>query len=141
MGKWEGVLAGPGAGIQLGRHSHVNKQNAKLKNRILLCCGATGYQGGHAMAAVVWYSDDDGQSWSVSPSVLSEMQECQLVELASGTVMMNMRNAHLNKNCDCRAVSRELGSVDYLWRNLSASGNQRDITARLLVRGEGPLFT
>jgi sialidase-1 len=33
------------------------------------------------------------------------MQECQLVELASGTVMMNMRNAHLNKSCDCRAVS------------------------------------
>ena len=60
------------------------------------------------MFAVVWYSDDAGQSWSVSPSsdpLLAGMQECQLVELANGTVLMNMRNAHLD-TCSCRAVSR-----------------------------------
>ena len=32
-------------------------------------------------------------------------QECQLVELADGTVMVNARNSHLNKTCDCRAVA------------------------------------
>ena len=33
------------------------------------------------------------------------MDEAQLVELADGRVMANMRNDHLNASCNCRAVS------------------------------------
>eukprot|EP00937_MAST-01D_sp_MAST-1D-sp2_P005666 g5666.t1 len=104
MAGYEGVLAGPGAGIQLGRHSAANKQSPLLRNRILYC-GATGYQAHRAMDGVIWYSDDRGATWTVSGSVFPGMQECQMAELADGRVMINFRTAHLNKTCACRAFS------------------------------------
>jgi sialidase-1 len=104
MGKYEGVLAGPGTGIQLGRHSAANKADPVLSNRMLFC-GATGYQRGHAMLGIVWYSDDDGETWAISATVFPSMQECQLAELSNGKVVVNFRNAHLNHSCDCRATS------------------------------------
>ena len=33
------------------------------------------------------------------------MDEAQLVELKDGRVLANMRNSHLNKSCDCRAIA------------------------------------
>ena len=37
-----------------------------------------------------------------SSTVFSNLQECQLVELSNGSLVINMRNSHLNP-CDCRA--------------------------------------
>ena len=91
-----GVLGGPGFGIQ--------KRFAPNAGR-LVSCGATGYHRGHNMEALVWTSDDGGDHWNVSAGgVLPGMQECQLVELQNGSVVINMRNAHRDP-CDCRAVS------------------------------------
>ena len=53
---------------------------------------------------LVWYSDDAGQTYTVSETVLPKMDEAQLVELSDGRIMANMRNNHLN-SCDCRAVA------------------------------------
>jgi sialidase-1 len=66
-------------------------------------CGASGYHEHHSMNTVMWYSDDFGETYTVS-GVLPNYQECQLVELSNGTVMVNMRNSHLNP-CDCRATA------------------------------------
>lgn len=46
---WEGVLPGPGQGIQLGAHSTRSPSPGRL-----VMCGATGYHAGHSMDAVVW---------------------------------------------------------------------------------------
>ena len=42
------------------------------------------------MYGVVWYSDDGGDSWTPSPTVFPEMQECQLVELDDGQVVCEL---------------------------------------------------
>lgn len=89
----EGILGGPGYGIELMKHGGR-----------LVSCGATGYHSGHAMEAAVWYSDDVGVTWNVSTTPLAQMQECQMVELANGSVVINMRAGHMDP-CDCRAVS------------------------------------
>jgi len=106
LGKWEGVLMGPGTAIVLGRHSH----NSPAPGRIV-GCGATGYQAGHAMLMPLWTSDDDGASYQLAASpaggAFAGLQECQVVELANGTVVVNARNAlrRGKGQCKCRAVA------------------------------------
>ncbi|EGD82935.1 hypothetical protein PTSG_03568 [Salpingoeca rosetta] len=136
LAPWEGVLAGPGTGIQLSTPPHAalataprsaggvvppssaavgdepeSKQQQPLHSlqrqqraARILGCGATGYHAGHSMNAVVWYSDDGGVTFNVSSSVFAQMQECQVVQLWNGTLVLNMRNSHLNA-CRCRAYA------------------------------------
>ena len=116
---WEGVLAGPGTGIEVTIPPFAaDKRSAgelggikdKLGSSVssswsrIVSCGATGYHAGHAMNAVVWFSDNRGQVYNVSSSVFAQMQECQVVQLWNGTLVMNMRNSHLNP-CKCRAYA------------------------------------
>ena len=54
---------------------------------------------------VVWYSDDDGASYTRTNHTFPRMDEVQPVELVNGSVLLNMRNAHAT-TCDCRAVAR-----------------------------------
>ena len=93
LGKYGGVTPGPGAGAQLGPSSpHAGR---------LLVPGHFGaYQ-----ADIVWYSDDHGASWTLSPSVLPGLDEVAVAALPSGRVLLNARTDHANASCDCRAVS------------------------------------
>eukprot|EP01047_Picozoa_sp_COSAG01_P070437 COSAG01_NODE_10673_length_2107_cov_28.150398_2_plen_562_part_00 len=89
MGAYEGVLAGPGEGIVLGRHS----ANSPHKGR-WIGCGAT-YIGSKSVVMPVWYSDDDGKSYSFATGgglPFKGIGECQAVELSNGSVMVNARN-------------------------------------------------
>ena len=67
---------------------------------------------------LVWYSDDGGETYILSETVLEKMDEAQLVELSDGRVMANMRNDHLT-SCDCRAVAistnggKTFGDISY----------------------------
>jgi len=110
FGRWEGVLMGPGAGIVLGRHAKHSPHPGRL-----VVCGATGYVGGMPMTLPIWTSDNNGASYMEAGGAapFSGLQECQLVELSDGRVMVNARTAHLNKSCDCRAyaVSSDGGST------------------------------
>ena len=40
----------------------------------------------------VFYSDDHGASWKLGGSVANHTDECQVVELSDGRLMINMRN-------------------------------------------------
>lgn len=134
LDKFEGVLAGPGAGIELGRHSTSSPAPGRL-----VSCGATGYHAGHAMNAVVWTSDDQGASWQLSPTVFADFQECQVVELSNGTIAINMRNSHLNA-CDCRgsAVSHDGGRT---WGAVSWVTTQIEpVCSAGLINMNGSLF-
>lgn len=99
----DGILAGPGTGIVLGR---VAGKSAPRTGR-LLSCGTTGYQAGRNMTAAAWYSDDGGASWTMSEPVFPGMAECQVAELADGTVLINFRGRHENP-CDCRAQASSI---------------------------------
>jgi sialidase-1 len=93
LGGNDWAYVGPGRGLVLTSEKSPNP------GRILLI----GHHGAYEYD-LVWYSDDAGQTYTVSETVLPKMDEAQLVELSDGRIMANMRNKHLN-SCDCRAVA------------------------------------
>jgi sialidase-1 len=80
---------GPGAGgVQLSR--------GPKKGRLLVPARhLEEVQGGkHVTYSHVFFSDDHGVSWRLGPNVARHGNECRLVELPNGDVMLNMRNAN-----------------------------------------------
>ena len=82
---WNWVATGPGIGIQLRRCKH--------KGRLFIPCDHGEEIGGErVMHSHAFYSDDRGVSWKLGGTVDLHTDECQVVELADGMLMMNMRN-------------------------------------------------
>ena len=86
--EWGWYATGPGVGIQLQRGNH--------KGRLVIPCDHRVGQGrdkwnsqGHSH---VIYSDDHGKTWKLGGVTAPGMNECQVVELADGTLMLNMRS-------------------------------------------------
>lgn len=82
---WRWYATGPGVGIQLrhGRHA----------GRLLIPCDHSQPVDGETVKfSHVFYSDDQGQTWSLGESVARHTDECQVVELRNGLLMINMRN-------------------------------------------------
>ena len=86
--EWGYYYTGPGHGIQLksGRlifpchHSARNSTQKDFKEWTRL-------KGSH-----VFYSDDHGKSWKLGGESERVMDECQVVELADGSLLLSMRN-------------------------------------------------
>lgn len=82
---WDWYATGPGVAIQLKRGKHKGR----------LVCPANHssrkYED-HPYASHVIYSDDGGQTWQRSGVIRPGCNESQVVELADGTLMMNMRS-------------------------------------------------
>ena len=82
---WTWVATGPGVGIQLKQGPH--------KGRLVIPCDhGIPMDGSRVMYSHVFYSDDHGESWSLGGSLDRHTDECQVVELADGTLKMNARN-------------------------------------------------
>jgi sialidase-1 len=82
---WGWYATGPGVGIQL--------QHAPHKGRLIIPCDHREPEGGKKPTmSHVLYSDDHGKSWQLGGTVGHHTNECQIVELAAGRLMMNMRN-------------------------------------------------
>ena len=77
---WWWYATGPGVGIQLRQGPH--------KGRLVIPCDHTSKNG---FASHVIYSDDHGKSWQLGGLVSGGCNECQVVELADGMLMLNMR--------------------------------------------------
>jgi sialidase-1 len=77
---WWWYATGPGVGIQLQKGPH--------KGRLVIPCDYTDKRG-HGSHII--YSDDHGRSWQLGGSVSGGCNECQVVELADGRLMLNMR--------------------------------------------------
>lgn len=83
---WSWYATGPGVGIQLQKGPH--------KGRLLIPCdhkdrsqkGNTGYQ------SHVIYTDDHGKTWKLGGVAGPFTNECQVVELTDGSLLLNMRN-------------------------------------------------
>jgi sialidase-1 len=83
--EWTWYATGPGAGIQLTRGAHAG--------RLVAPCDHRRAPGDPWMGAHIVYSDDGGASWrlgGITPG--GGVNECEAVELADGSVMLNMRN-------------------------------------------------
>lgn len=82
---WGWYATGPGVGIQLATGSH--------RGRLVIPCDHRGPVNGRQFTiSHVFYSDDHGQSWQLGDSVGLHTNECQVVELNDGRLMINMRN-------------------------------------------------
>ncbi len=82
---WGWYATGPGVGIQLEKGPH--------KGRLVIPCDhRENFEGKPAMFSHVFYSDDHGKTWKLGGSVAPHTDECQVVELTDGSLLMNMRN-------------------------------------------------
>lgn len=92
---WTWYATGPGNAIQI--------QNGKHKGRLVVPCDHNVVvDGKNRRRSHCLFSDDHGKTWSVSESLADGTNECTVVELADGRLMLNMRSYH-GKNR--RAVS------------------------------------
>lgn len=83
--EWQWYATGPGVGIQLrhGRH----------KGRLIIPCDHSEIVNGKRVQfSHIFYSDDHGRTWMLGGTVAPHTDECQVVELSDGTLMLNMRN-------------------------------------------------
>ncbi len=83
--EWGWYATGPGVGIQLSRQDH----NGRL---VIPCDHREQVDGAWIKKSHCFYSDDHGQSWQLGESVADHTDECQVVELHDGRLMINMRN-------------------------------------------------
>jgi sialidase-1 len=86
---WGWYATGPGIGIQLQRGPHRGRLVVPCDHSYdgLVETGAKKGAGAHVI-----YSDDHGQNWKLGGSARPNMNECQVVELADGRLLLNMRN-------------------------------------------------
>jgi sialidase-1 len=84
---WRWYATGPGVGIQL--------QRGPRRGRLLIPCDHSDHDyGGHPYRSHAILSDDGGRTWRHGDAIGERTNECQAVELADGTVLMNMRSYH-----------------------------------------------
>ena len=79
---WVWYATGPGIGIQLERGANRGRLVIPCDHQFPEDYGS----GSHAI-----YSDDHGQSWQLSTAIQPCGDECQVVELEDGRLLMNMR--------------------------------------------------
>ena len=105
------VCPGPGVGIQM------------KSGRIVIPCYT------NESYSQVIFSDDQGQSWRAGTTVKMPTNECQVVELVDGALMLNMR-PYKTKKCRYVAISRDGGLTwekEYFDDTLIDSENQASI--------------
>lgn len=94
---WRWYATGPGCGIQT------------RTGRLVVPCD-------HIDSAGVWgshiiYSDDHGRTWHLGGSAGPQTNECEVVELSDGRLLLNMRNYDRRQPCRAIAESGDGGST------------------------------
>ncbi len=82
---WSWYATGPGIGIQLGRGRHAG--------RLVIPCDHKVSGDAVQYRSHVVYSDDHGKSWLIGGSTGDGSNECQVIERADGTLLLNARRA------------------------------------------------
>ena len=103
---WTWYATGPGSGMQIQRGPH--------RGRLVIPCDHVEADT-RAYYSHVIYSDDHGETWhlgGVTPK--AGVNECEVVELADGRLMLNMRNYAPEQRCRQTAFSRDGGLT---WEN------------------------
>lgn len=109
--EWGWYATGPGVGIQL--------QNSQYKGRLVIPSDhrqdETYGNGSHA-----FYSDDHGQTWQLSNTIQPGANECQAVELADGTLQMNIRMQKHGQGFRAISTSQDGGQT---WSSITHDTN------------------
>lgn len=106
--EWMWYATGPVHGIQM--------KNPKFKNRIVMAANYSLLRDS-TMAQMpyyshVIYSDDLGKNWTLGGTTPLGGNECTVVELSSGDLMLNMRNYNREKGkCRSYCISRDGGQT------------------------------
>jgi sialidase-1 len=104
--EWRWYATGPGVGVQLTQ--------GPRQGRLLIPCdhslvsadaGQPGYR------SHVIFSDDHGQNWQLGGVIGPAVNECQVVELLGGELMMNMRNYDRSYTTRAVATSEDAGAT------------------------------
>ena len=81
---WTWYATGPGAGIQIEHGAHAG--------RLVIPCDHIEAGTKHHYSHVI-YSDDHGETWQLGGRTPQhQVNECEVVELTAGRLMLNMRN-------------------------------------------------
>ncbi len=98
---WTWYATGPGSGIQIEHGQH--------KGRLVIPCDHIEAGTKHYYSHVI-FSDDHGQTWQLGGSTpRHQVNECEVVELCDGRLMLNMRNYDRSKKSRQVAVSDDGG--------------------------------
>lgn len=98
---WTWYATGPGAGIQIEAGEHAG--------RMVIPCDHI-EAGTKKCYSHIIYSDDHGATWKLGGRTLSDkVNECEVVELSGGRLMLNMRNYDKSKHTRQTAVSGDGG--------------------------------
>jgi len=101
--EWTWYATGPGNGIQLTRGPHKGRLVIPCDHNVTLDVKVV--RRSHAI-----YSDDHGKTWQLSQSIGEKTNECAVVELVDGRLLMNMRSYH-GKNLRAIAISTDGGAT------------------------------
>jgi sialidase-1 len=82
LSTWEWYATGPGVGIQLERGPHAGRLVIPSDHR---------EPNGYDCGSHVVYSDDGGDTWQIGEAIRPGANECQVVELLDGSLLMNIR--------------------------------------------------
>jgi sialidase-1 len=93
---WAWYATGPGCGIQLG------------SGRLVIPCDHSVAGSGLYHRSHVIYSDDHGATWKLGGTIGDKVNECQVVELGDGRLLMNLRS-YLGEHCRAVATSADGG--------------------------------
>lgn len=95
---------------------------------------------------VVWYSDDLGTTWTLSPARLRGVDESSLAELADGTLFLSLRiTKQIQAPCRCRAYATSADggatwSAIQFSRDLPTSECEGSLAAPRSGTGAGRLY-
>jgi sialidase-1 len=93
--EWAISVSAPGMGIQT------------RSGRLLV---PSYFRQGKTVHSFVAYSDDHGKRWHIGGPAPAKTNECQVIELVDGSLMLNMRSRR-GKHCRMVAVSRDGGKT------------------------------
>ena len=101
--EWTWYATGPGSGIQIRHGAHAG--------RLVIPCDHIEAETKHYYSHVM-YSDDHGATWQLGGSSPEhQVNECEVVELADGRLMLNMRNYDRSKKTRQVCVSADGGAT------------------------------
>jgi sialidase-1 len=100
---WRWYATGPGVGIQLTHGPRQGRLLVPCDHSVMLPDDPDGYR------SHVIYSDDHGETWRLGGVIQPAVNECQVVELSDGTLLINMRNYDRSKTTRALATSTDGG--------------------------------
>lgn len=103
---WTWYATGPGSGIRI--------ENGPHKGRLVIPCDHIEAETKHYYSHII-FSDDHGKTWQLGGRTPQhQVNECEVVELTGGRLMLNMRNYNRTTRTRQTAVSDDGGLT---WRN------------------------